>query len=118
MGYSDVMPLSMLQHVQMNLDEYRGNGKKSKKSLGDEFEEKINPGQRLHNSALAQLASAKLYKVRYLGSIERMLMQSCDVCDTGDEESEIRAQVKLWEENSDVHDLTRQAVDLFVDDVR
>ena len=47
-----------------------------------------------------------------------MLMQSCDVCDTGDEESEIRAQVKLWEENSDVHDLTRQAVDLFVDDVR
>ena len=27
-------------------------------------------------------------------------------------------QVKLWEENSDVHDLTRQAVDLFVDDVR
>ena len=44
MGYSDVMPLSMLQHVQMNLDEYRGNGKKSKKSLGDEFEEKINPG--------------------------------------------------------------------------
>jgi hypothetical protein len=44
MGYSDVVPLSMLQHIQMNLDDYRASGKKSKKSLSDEIEEKINPG--------------------------------------------------------------------------
>jgi hypothetical protein len=50
MGYSDVMPLSMLQHVQMNLDEFRGNGKKSKKSLGDDYEEKINPGVRCYSA--------------------------------------------------------------------
>jgi hypothetical protein len=50
MGYSDVMPLSMLQHVQMNLDEYRGNGKKSKKALGDDFEEKPNTGVCRYNT--------------------------------------------------------------------
>ncbi len=44
MGYSDVMPLSMLQHVQINLEEYRGNGKKSKRSSGEEYEEKLNAG--------------------------------------------------------------------------
>ncbi len=44
MGYSDVMPLSMLQHVQINLEEYRGTGKKSKRSAGEEYEEKANAG--------------------------------------------------------------------------
>lgn len=44
MGFSDVMPLSMLQHVQVNLEEYRSSGKKSKKSAGDEYEEKVNAG--------------------------------------------------------------------------
>jgi hypothetical protein len=45
----------------------------------------------------------------------------CRVTDgrvAGDEEAEIRMQVKQWEENQDVHDLTRQAVDLFLANVR
>jgi hypothetical protein len=37
---------------------------------------------------------------------------------SGDEESEIRALVKLWEENVDVYDLSAQAVDLFIANVR
>ena len=44
MGYGDVMPLSMLQHVQVNLDDYRNNGKKSKKA-GDDYEERLNVGE-------------------------------------------------------------------------
>ena len=45
MGYGDVMPLSMLQHVQKNLDDYRNNGKKMKKPTGDDFEERLNGGE-------------------------------------------------------------------------
>ncbi len=44
MGYGDVMPLSMLQHVQKNLEDYRNNGKKTKKT-GDDFEERLNVGK-------------------------------------------------------------------------
>jgi hypothetical protein len=47
MGYSDVMPLSMLQHVQINLEEYRNNGKKSRKTANDEFEDRSNTGVRV-----------------------------------------------------------------------
>ena len=42
----------------------------------------------------------------------------CDVCGTGDEESEIRAQIKKWEENTDVYDLTGQAIGMFTSNVR
>ncbi len=105
MGYSDVMPLSMLQHVQMNLEEYRGNGKKSKKTLGDDFEEKTNAGVfQMHRARMQQ------------NEIWRETMG--DDGFSGDEESEIRAQVRQWEENMDVYDLTRQAVDMFAQNVK
>ena len=41
-----------------------------------------------------------------------------DVGSSGDEESEIRAQVRQWEENMDVYDLTRQAVEMFAQNVK
>jgi hypothetical protein len=98
MGYGDVMPLSMLQHVQKNLEDYRNNGKKTKKT-GDEFEERLNVGE----------AASGL---RGGGELRR------DGWVAGDEEAEIRMQVKQWEENQDVHDLTGQAVDLFLANVK
>ena len=45
-------------------------------------------------------------------------MQIYDTCGSGDEESEIRAQMKQWEENTDVYDLTRQAIDMYMSNVR
>lgn len=99
MGYSDVMPLSMLQHVQVNLDEYRGAGKKSKRSAGEEYEEKVNAGW-------------------CFVFWRRPRLHVYDICGAGDEESEIRAQVKQWEENTDVYDLTRQAIDMYMSNVR
>ncbi len=104
MGFSDVMPLSMLQHVQINLEEYRSNGKKSKKSAGDEYEEKVNAGA---GSCPSRTCISRCRTA-----------QISDICGSGDEESEIRAQIKKWEENMDVYDLTGQAIDMFTSNVR
>ena len=46
------------------------------------------------------------------------LAKFCDVWGSGDEESEIRAQIKKWEENTDVYDLTGQAIGMFTSNVR
>jgi hypothetical protein len=83
--------------VHVSLDEFRATGKKSKKMAGEEYEEKINAGARVAIS---------------------FCTRNGDVCGAGDEESEIRALVKKWEDNTDVYDLTSQAIEMFTANVR